>query len=370
MTPQDTIDSNPSAEDPQVEGIEKIEKKPRRLKLYLIGVLIILVGAGLGTFFGYRAGVALRLQAQQDQIVMAATNQYQLGLLDMQQGRYETAKKRFEYVISTDPNFPGAAEQLASAIMQISLALTPTPEPTPTVAPTPDLRGEEEMFSNIQQALFSQDWAGALASIQALRDLNFQFRAVDLDGMYYIALRYLGVHNILNEGELEVGIYNLTLAERFAPLDVEAINYRNWARQYIAAASFWKIDWPRVIEYFAQIYPALPNLRDSSGYTATERYREALIGYGDQLMMESKFCDAQLQYEAALAFSNTADLSSKATSAAEMCSGSQNVETQGPPLATTTTPTVTTTVVPTDGTPTETPTPPTPPSGDGETPTP
>lgn len=364
------MEQNPSTDNLQVEAEQIEENKPRRLKLYLLGILIILVGAGLGTFFGYRAGVNLRLQAQQDQIVMLATNQYQLGLVDLQQGRYETAKKRFEYVISTDPKFPGAAEQLANVIMQMSLALTPTPEPTPTIVPTPDLRGEEEMFSNIHQALVNQDWAGAIASIQALRDLNFEFRAVDLDGMYYIALRYLGVQNILNEGELEVGIYNLTLAERFAPLDVEAINYRNWARQYIAAASFWKIDWPRVIEYFAQIYPALPNLRDSSGYTATERYREALIGYGDQLMMESKFCEAQLQYEAALVFSNSPDVSSKATSAAEMCSGSQTTETQGTPLATTASPTVTTTVVPTDVTPTETPTPPTPPTGDGGTPTP
>jgi hypothetical protein len=144
---------------------------------------------------------------------------------------------------------------------------------------------------------------------------------VDLDGMYYIALRFLGVQNILNSGELEVGIYNLTLAERFAPLDVDALNYRIWARQYIAAASFWKIDWPRVIEYFGQIYPALPNLRDSSGMTATERYRQALIGYGDQLLMESKYCEAQTQYEAALQFSAPEELKNKASSAAEFCSG-------------------------------------------------
>ena len=334
MTLPDPIEPAP-ADEIQTETEQIPLKKRRRIGVYLIGILILLIGAGLGGLFGYQAGVNLRLQAQQDQKVMVATNQYQLGMMDMQAGRFETAKKRFESVIRTDPNFPGAADQLARAMMEMSLALTPTPEPTPTLAPTPDLRGEEEIFANIQQSMANQDWEGAIASIEALRDLNLTYRAVDLDGMYYISLRFLGVQNILNQGELEVGIYHLTLAERFAPLDVDAKNYRVWARQYIAAASFWKIDWPKVIAYFAEIYPSLPNLRDSSGMTATERYRQALIGYGDKLVMESLYCDAQVQYEAALQFSNPEDLKTKAAYAAEMCAGGPPpVENSAPPAPT------------------------------------
>lgn len=325
MNQPDHIEPTPS---PETEG--EVEKPPRkekgRFKIYLLGLLVVLIGGGLGALLGYQAGVSLRKQAEQDQKVMVATQQYQMGLLDMEAGRYDIAKQRFEFVINTDPDFPGAADQLAKAMLQVSLALTPTPVPSPTIAPTPDLRGEEEMFANIQTAMANQDWVGAIAHIEALRTLNLDYRAVDVDGMYYISLRFLGVQKILNEGELEVGIYNLTLAERFAPLDVEAKNYRDWARQYIAAASFWKIDWPRVIDYFAQIYPALPNLHDSSGLTATERYRQALVGYGDQLLMESKYCEAQAQFEAALAFSNLADVQSKATTAAEMCANASATE--------------------------------------------
>lgn len=335
MTETENIEPRPSTEK-QDDVEQSPRKKKGRLKIYLLGLLILLIGGGLGGLLGYRTGLALRMQAEQDQKITVATQQYQLGMLDMEAGRYETAKKRFEAVINIDPNFPGAADQLAKAMLEVSLALTPTPLPTPTIAPTPDTRGEEEMFANIQSAMAAQDWTGAIAHIESLRTLNLDYRAVDVDGMYYISLRYLGVQKILNEGELEVGIYDLTLAERFAPLDVEAINYRDWARQYIAAASFWKIDWPRVIEYFAQIYPALPNLRDSSGMTATERYREALVGYGDQLMMESKYCDAQTQFEAALQFSSPPDLQSKATSAAEMCNNSK--ETEAPPIPVTPTP--------------------------------
>jgi len=111
-----------------------------------------------------------------------------------------------------------------------------------------------------------------------------------------------------------------------------------------------------VIAYFAEIYPALPNLRDSSGMTATERYRQALVGYGDQLVMESKYCEAQVQYEASLQLSNPGDVQTKATSAAEMCAGgppppveeTQSVPTPSP------TPDLTGTVLPT---PSETPDP-------------
>lgn len=363
MTLPENIESNPP-NDTQGDVEKPPKKKAKHFKIYLLGLLIVLVGGVLGGFLGYRAGLSLRMQEEHDQKVMTATRQYQLGLTDMEAGRYETAKKRFEFVINTDPNFPGAADQLAKAMLEASLALTPTPEPTPTIAPTPDLRGEQEMFANVEQSLANQDWAGAIAHIEALRTLNLEYRAVDVDGMYYIALRYLGVDKILNQGELEVGIYDLTLAERFAPLDIEAVNYRNWARQYIAAASFWKIDWPRVIAYFGEIYPSLPYLRDSSGITATERYRQALVGYGDQLLMESNYCDAQLQYEAALNFTVLPDVQSKATTAAEMCANEQSSQGAGEPQPSAPTATVTE-VTPTGEAASETTPPPT-----EETPTP
>nr|HMN63300.1 hypothetical protein [Anaerolinea sp.] len=54
-----------------------------------------------------------------------------------------------------------------------------------------------------------------------------------------------------------------------------------------------------MIFYFAQIYPYYPGMRDASGMTALERYRIALVKYGDQLNGQGKYCDAGTQYEAA-----------------------------------------------------------------------
>ncbi len=348
-----------AAPEPQ---IETPQKKRRRWWLALACIFILLVGGGLGAFFGYRAGMQDRINAQTEQVVKTATTQFALGVADLEEGRYEMARKRFEYVISLDPGFPGVADKLAESMVKMAQALTPTPEPVPTAEPTPDFRNEDQLFSEIQQALANQEWALAIANIEKIRDLNLEYRSVDVDGMYYIALRFRGIENILNEGQLEVGIYHLALSERFAPLDIDAQNYRAWARQYIAAASFWGIDWAKVVGYFADIYPALPNLRDASGMTATERFRIASIKYGDYLMIQEKYCDAQIQYQNALNLYNDPAVQPTAIVAGEWCA---NPPGQEPTVFDTPTPTVTgtsggeITVTPTETLiPTETPTPP------------
>jgi len=179
--------------------------------------------------------------------------------------------------------------------------------------------------------------------------------------MYYLALRFYGVENILNHGQLEAGIYYLTLSERFAPLDVDAMNFRSWARNYIAAASFWGVDWEKVVSYFAEIYPALPNLRDASGMTATERFRIGSIKYGDYLMTQEQYCDAQIHYQNALNIYNDPVVQPTATAAAEWCAnppGVEEPEMSSPTPTLTPTPTGEIPVAPTDGTfPTETPAP-------------
>jgi hypothetical protein len=47
--------------------------------------------------------------------------------------------------------------------------------------------------------------------------------------MYYLVLRNLGVSQI-KANNLETGVYNLTLAAKFAPLDVDAARYMSYAK--------------------------------------------------------------------------------------------------------------------------------------------
>lgn len=338
---------------------EELPIRKRRWPWVLIGIVLILLGGGLGAQLGYQAAIQQRMAEQQSQAILKATTQFELGLLDLEAGRLEVARQRFEYVIEIDPNYPGAQEKLSEVLLKMASISSPTPAPSPTpyYTPTPDLRPVEDMFNQAQQQLRNKAWAEALQTAAALRSANVNFRTAQVDGIYYIALRNLGVQKILNEGDLEGGIYDLTLAERFGPLDRDADNYRTWARYYLTGASFWKADWKRVIDYFGQIYFAFPSLRDGSGMTATERYRLANIYYGDKLASEGKYCDARAYYETGLNLSPDPVIQSTLDAVYGLCENPNNGEEQPDPTATPTPPVIETpTPEPTTETPTDTPT--------------
>jgi hypothetical protein len=154
------------------------------------------------------------------------------------------------------------------------------------------MRGEEELYRQISTQLANQKWDTAIVAIESLRTKNLKYKSVDVDGYYYIALRYRGVDRILRQGDLEGGMYDLALAERFGPLDRDADSYRLWARYYVTGASFWQVDWEKATYYFGQVAPMLPNLRDSSNILAIDRYREAASKYANKLAQDGDNCKA------------------------------------------------------------------------------
>jgi len=288
------------------------------------------------------------MQAQANTIAYEAAKQFTLGVADLNEGRLENARLRFERVIELDPSYPGSAEKLAETLLAINRLMTPTVAPTPTLTPTPDMRGEEEMYNQIKQHIANKEWDLAIQSIEALRKQNLNYKAVDVDGFYFVSLRNRGVNRILVEGNLEGGIYDLALAERFGPLDTEADSWRLYARMYITGASFWKIDWEQVIYYFSQVAPAFPSMRDGSGMTATERYRRANLEFGQQLAIQEDWCRAQEYLDTAFNISVDPNLQSLVDEVRNKCFESQQ-PTETPVTPVTSTP---------EGTPTETPTPP------------
>lgn len=339
----------------------------RRWPWIIGGIVVILLLGALGGFLGYRAAVQLRSQVSAEQIAAVATEQFMLGLQEQAEGKYDLALQRFEYVIQLDPGFPGAQEKMAEVMMAIALAQTPTatiPVSTPTLTPTPDMRAEEEIFNNARQLLANKEWFAAIQVLDTLRNKNLTYRTVEVDGMYYVALRFRGLAKI-NAGALEEGLYDLALVERFAaPLDVDAEGLRTWARLYLTGAAYWGARWDRVIFYFAQIYPYYPSMRDASGLTALERYRVALMKYGDQLAGEGKYCEASEQYRLSYEIGADPVLDPTATAIYLICNPPQPTGTTTPtstitPTLDSSTPSPTTPV----DTPTETPSP-------TETPTP
>lgn len=296
--PNNTQEVQPIKED-DTQPLKPVKPAPRwrSILLTILGVLILLALGGLG---GYQSGIGIRKNTASQVISKQLTEQYQFALVDEQFGRYDAARQRLEFIIQNDSSFPGAQNELAKVLVFMTV---PTVTPTPTLTPTPDVRGVQALFSTAQQLIAAGSWSDALTELDQLRKHDPTFNTSQVDGMYYFALRNYGVDLIIKEGNLEGGVYQLTLAERFAPLDREANGLREGARAYIQASSFFGVDWKQSVDYFSQAANGWPSMWDGT-MTASQRYHIALMRYGDLLFGRSQFCDAVQQYQAAQTIGN------------------------------------------------------------------
>jgi hypothetical protein len=270
-------------------------KSPRGLWI-VWGLLIAFLVIAVGVFAGIRSGLNTRLATERGKRLELAAEYFNYSIESMNQGNYELAKSQLMYVNDLVPGFPGLLEKLTEVEMKLALALTPIA--TPTLTPTPDTRGIREMFDQAKLAIQAQDWNVALSNLESMRNLEPGYNAIEADAMYYLVLRMLGVQQI-NGGDLESGIYDLTLAEHFAPLDREAEGSREWARRYLTAAAYWGIDWEAVVNLFAPIASNWPYLQDINGRTAISRFIEGMIRFGDQYAARGDACNAVHQYNLA-----------------------------------------------------------------------
>jgi len=269
------------------------------LQWFLIGAAFILVAGAAGLVLGYWTGAGKREINQAISKAVDVQTQFELGMKDYGDGNYNLARQRFEYVLQQNPDFPRATEMLSETLLRLAesgVEISTIEPPTATPSPTPDTRPVEELFSAAQGHLTNQEWRTLVQTILALRDIDPGYRASEVDRMLYLALRFSGIEKILDDGDLEGGLYDLALVERFVLLDKQAEIYRGWARLYQIGMSFWGVLPDQSVYYFSQLAGAAPYLRDLSGIYASDRYRMALYQYGDQLAQAGEWCLALDQY--------------------------------------------------------------------------
>jgi hypothetical protein len=194
----------------------RIANRKRRNFLWLlwvilgIGVLGVAIVAGgiLGYWSGSDEGA--RLQAAQG--VRSLQEQYDLGVQDLNAGRYDLARQRFEYVLSLDPEYPDVVEKLAEVMGIIYATATPSPlPPTETPLPTRDLSPVEDIFQRALEAFNQGDWNATIDTLVALRREDPLYRVIEVDSLLYRTLLNRGVDKIRLESNLEGGIYDLSL---------------------------------------------------------------------------------------------------------------------------------------------------------------
>jgi len=295
-----------------------------RIPIWIWGVSAMLVLAftvSVGAVAGYYSGSSYNEGNSAVQSRQALEEQYTLGVQNFEAGEFELALQRFEFVLSQDPNFPGITDKISQTMAIVYATGTPPPksvEITPT--PTFDPRPVEELFNHAISLITNLDWTGTIDTLLALRKADINYQVANVDGMLYVSLRNRGVSKIINQGDLEGGIYDLGIAEKFGPLDSEASSAVEWARLYLVGLSFWEVHPEQAVYYFSQLVASAPFLSDSSGWTATERYRVALVQFGNLLSSRGDWCAAQAQFELALNIRPDENVQGLAEQAALKCS--------------------------------------------------
>ncbi len=340
-----------------------------RLLPWIIGlgaVILVLFGGAIGA--GFLTGRGESETIRLTQVAQTSQEQFDLGVKDLLEGRYELARQRFDYILLLDPNYPGAAELLGKTEAALNVP-TATPYPTgvpPTPTPTLDVSSLQGLFDQAQAAFNQGDWSTTLEALITLRGTDLTYQASQVDSLMASALRNRGLNEI-HRGLLEQGIYDLDLAERFGPLDATATAWRNSARFYLTANSYMGLDWAQAAAYFGQIC-------SGGTWDSCAKYARAAMEYGHLLLATGDPCGAVEQYDASLKTMRNTSLEPTATYAANRClTATAGTPTSTPTQTPTPTGLATDTSVP-GPTNTETPTPPgmtgTPTPTHTETPTP
>jgi tetratricopeptide (TPR) repeat protein len=283
-------------------------------------------------WLGLRAG-----QTQRDAEALATQTvelkkQYDLGVADLAAGRFELAIERFEFILTADPNYPGAADKLAEARRALNITSTAPPPATPTLPP---VSGDPAtLLALAQQAHAAGHWDEVITYLANLQALDPDYNPVVVDQLLFDALRNRGVARIQGD-EMELGITDLDQAEAFAPLDEEAANHRRWAKSYLAAQSYWGVNWEQTVLILEELYLIAPYFKDTAA-----RLYQATLNYAAQLDANGDYCGAAQYYANAQALvADPANVEAQATAQANCALATPTPDPNATPLPVTETPT-------------------------------
>ncbi len=296
-----------------IRTVRKPQIKKRISKIWILGIpFALLIVMGISVTTGYMQGIRIQDETEVVVVAQALKEQMDTGIDDLLAGHHDLARQRFEYILEKDPNYPGARELLDQTLLALNEP-TPTPSPasSPTPTETPDMTSYDGIFGSAQSAFAREEWSTALDLLLILRGSDPYFRVSEVNQLMAISLRNLGMDELL-QSLLEQGIYHITLAERFGPLDGQASSWRNSASFYTFANSYYGLDWKLSTEYFGQICAA--NI-----WGACRKYGESALEYAKILAEEGDVCQAVQFYEIAFSYIINDGVAPTATKVFSLC---------------------------------------------------
>ncbi len=310
---QDTQAHRPSLDETQPVQPHAPQSVVKRYWPWIVAVPgFVIVVLGTAVIAGYAAGLNLREVSGLANVEQVSKEQFDAGVEDYLAGQYELARQRIEYVLELDPDYEGASDMLGRILTALN---QPTPTEIPLVSPTPsitpDLDSLEGIFGSAQEAFSREDWDSTLKYLLILRAQDPAYRLAEVNQIMAAALRARGMEK-LYRGDLEQGIYDLNLAERFGALDNQAISWRNSAAFFMFANSYYGLDWALATEYLGQICVA-------QIWGACYKYADAAREYALQLMEAGDYCLASFYLNESLAIREDGALAPTATKVNRVC---------------------------------------------------
>ncbi len=291
--PDETSPTGPAPVTPTTSVTPNKLRPSRTLSLLgLIFAASLLAVLGVAIYAGFQAGNAQRVESLRATQMADLKTQFDLGLADLANRRYIAAATRFQYIVDIEPDYPGAAAKLAE--VQALLNVTPTPAPSPAPTTPPITSGNPaEIYTRLERHSSEDNWDAVISEATRLLAVAPTYKPVETAGLLFKALRNRGLARIQGD-EMEAGIADLDQAARFSLLDDEARSHRAWARLYLAAKSYWAVNWAETAGILSQLHLLAPNFKDT-----TSLLREATVKYAEQLAAAGQACEAATQYAAA-----------------------------------------------------------------------
>lgn len=303
------------------------EKPQSRKTMRLAGLLLIVLAVLLGWyllvgFLGWQSGQSAMIEEREAELAAQIVRQTELARENIDQGSYNLAIRRLDYVLGLDSENGealGLRGQAQAALdnlntPQPSTAVTATPTPMPEPSPTPGLISNPETeLQRIRRLVANQDWEKVLPALVAFQRQFPDIERRETDTLLYEAYVEYGLS--LLEGErVELGLYYLDQAALLGDLSQEVLDYRLWAELYLQGIAFYNVNWDVATYYFRELCLSAPFYQ-----SACQRLQESLASFADQYAVALDWCPAQELYQEALVHGRSQSLVEKLNDAAEAC---------------------------------------------------
>ena len=285
----------------------------------MLGIFLILFAVSaawmLGiAYFGTQSGQKQRAETQQMEMAAQIARQVELAQEDVENGRFNLATRRLEWVLEQQPSHPEAIALIEQINASQSATATPAPTSTPAPSPTPgDITDTGAELTRINTLINAQKWEQAISALSAFQREFPNDERSRTDQMLYDALIVYGLE-LLETDQIERGLFYLEQAETLGDLPQEALDYQLWGETYLQGLAFYDVNWDVAAYYFRNLCLAAPFYQSSC-----ELLQESLVNFGDQYSYAQDWCPAIPIYQESLTYDNSQDVRNKLSTARDGC---------------------------------------------------